>query len=404
MNNAALDAARSYWSVVVGAMLAQLFTTGFYSYSFSFLILPLQEGLGATRVEVMYAMTGSTLAAFVLAPGFGALVDRQSPRLLMSIATLVYASGMALLSLSRNIEVFIVVFALTMAVANNLLGILLINPMLSRCFTATRGRALGIAALGASLGGFLVPPAFLYFIEHYGWRGGLQGYALTLVLLLLPALFLTIRNAPRPEAGVQRRSVAGQGAVLRFGAILARREYWLVGTPVALVFCTITVVLANFTPYLVGAGLQQSDAGRLLIAAPVGSMVGKLLFGHVADRFDKKLLLQIALILMMGGVLLITLAPSRVAVLMAMLMLSTASGGTGPTWGALLPEVFGLASYGRVMGAMSPLITLTVTAGLAFAGVSFDATGSYEVMLYSFAGVLCVAVIMLGALDVRNLR
>lgn len=404
MNDATPDIARSYWPVVVGALLAQLFTTGFYSYSFSFLVLPLQEGLDATRAEVMYAMTASTLAAFVLAPAFGALVDRHSPRLLMSIATLVYASGLALLSWSPGIEVFIVVFALTMAVANNLLGILLINPMLSRCFTATRGRALGIAALGASFGGFLVPPAFLYLIEHHGWRGGLQGYALALVVLLLPVLFLTIRNAPRPEAGAQLGSVAGQGAVLRFAAILARREYWLIGTPVALVFCTITVILANFTPYLVGTGLQQSDAGRLLIAAPVGSMVGKLLFGHGADRFDRKLLLQIALILMIGGVLLITLAPSRIAVLGAMLMLSMASGGTGPTWGALLPEVFGLASYGRVMGAMSPLITLTVTAGLAFAGVSFDATGSYELMLYSFAGVLCVAVITLGTLDVRKPR
>ena len=404
MNDATPDITRSYWPVVAGALLAQLFAIGFYSYSFSFLVLPLQEGLDATRAEVMYAMTGSTLAAFVLAPGFGALVDRHSPRLLMAIATLVYAGGMALLSLSPGIEVFIVVFALTMAVANNLLGILLINPMLARCFTATRGRALGIAALGGSLGGFLVPPAFLYLIEHHGWRGGLQGYALVLVLLLLPVLFLTTRNAPRPEAGTRLGSVAGQGAVLRFGAILARREYWLIGIPVALIFCTITVVLANFTPYLVGAGLTQSDAGRLLIAAPVGSMVGKLLFGHGADRIDKKSLLQIALALMIGGVLLITLAPSRIAVLGAMLMLSMASGGTGPTWGALLPEVFGLASYGRVMGAMSPLITLTVTAGLAFAGVSFDATGGYEVMLYALAGVLCIAVIMLGTLAVRDPR
>ena len=79
MNDATPDIARSYWPVVVGALLAQLFTTGFYSYWFSFLVSPLQEGLDATRAEVMYAMTASTLAAFLLAPAFGALVDRHSP-------------------------------------------------------------------------------------------------------------------------------------------------------------------------------------------------------------------------------------------------------------------------------------------------------------------------------------
>ncbi len=392
--------APSRWPVVAGAMLAQMFTIGFYSYAFSFLVLPLQAEFGATRAEVMYAMTASTLAGFLLAPLLGTLVDRHPPRLLMCAATLVYAGGLWLLSASPGIGVFIAVFALTMALPNNLLGVLLINPLVSRCFVATRGRALGIAALGPSLGGFLAPPAFVYLLEQFGWRGGVQIYAAALLLVLLPVLWLAIRGVPRPDAQA-RPTTSGPGGGNGFAAILVRREYWLIGIPVGLSFCTIAGVLANFTPYLVSVGLPANDAAGLLIASPVGGVIGKLLFGHAADRFDKRKLLLSALLLMFGGVMLLALVPSRAGVLCAMLAIGMASGATSPTWGALLPQVFGLAAYGRVMGAMAPLITLLVTGGFALAGISFDATGSYLTMLWSFAAALAVGALLLAALDLR---
>ena len=404
MGNAGVSAAvgagfGSGWPMVGGALLAQLFMIGFYSYSFSFLVLPLQEEFDASRTQVMYSMTASTLVSFLIAPLAGVMVDRRSPRLLMAAGAVVYGGGLLALSLTGSIWAFVALFAVAMAVANNFLGPLLINPVLARRFEASRGRALGIAALGQSFGGFLVPPLFVFLLEQFGWRASLQCYGAAVLLGLLPALLLGVReaSAAAPVTGAAP-AVSDPPATQGFREILGCREYWLIGLPVGVLFCSISAVLANFSPYVVSAGLARSDAGTLLMAVPVAGIVGKLAFGYAADKLSKKLLLLVAVALMFAGMCLLALMPSYALIMLAIFCMGLASGATVPVWGALLPQVFGLASYGRVMGAMMPLTTVLVTAGFALSGLTFDATGSYVAMLALFAGMLVLAGVLLAML------
>jgi len=386
------------WPLVGGALLAQLFMVGFYSYSFSFLVLPLQEEFGASRTQVMHSMTASTLVSFLFSPLAGVMVDRRSPRLLMAAGALVYGGGLLALSLAGGIWTFVAVFAVCMAVANNLLGPLLVNPVLARRFEASRGRAMGIAALGQSIGGFLVPPLFVFLLEQFGWRATLQTYGAAVLLGLLPALLLGVRGVAAAGAAGGRGAGASGPAAQGFREILACREYWLIGLPVGVLFCVISAVLANFSPYVVSAGLAPGDAGTLLMAAPVAGIVGKLGFGYAADKLDKKLLLLFAVAMMLAGVCVLALQPSYAMIMLAVFCIGLASGATVPVWGALLPQVFGLASYGRVMGAMLPLTTIMVTGGFALSGVTFDATGSYVALLALFAAMLLLAGLLLAML------
>jgi MFS family permease len=393
------------WPMVGGALLAQLFMIGFYSYSFSFLVLPLQEEFDASRTQVMYSMTASTLVSFLISPLAGVMVDRRSPRLLMAAGALVYGGGLLALSLMGSIWAFVALFALIMAVANSFLGPLLINPVLARRFEASRGRALGIAALGQSIGGFLVPPLFVFLLEQFGWRVSLQCYGVAVLLGLLPVLLLSVRDvsAAVPVAS-GAPAVSGPAPTQGFREILLRREYWLIGVPVGVLFSVISAVLANFSPYVASAGLTRSDAGTLLMAVPVAGIVGKLAFGYAADKLSKKLLLLVAVALMFTGVCLLALMPSYALIMLAVFCLGLASGATVPVWGALLPQVFGLASYGRVMGAMMPLTTVLVTAGFAVSGLTFDATGSYVALLALFAVMLVLAGLLLALLRLPAAR
>ena len=391
--------------MVGGALLAQFFMVGFYSYSFSFLVLPLQEEFEASRTQVMYSMTASTLVSFLISPLAGVMVDRHPPRLLMAVGALVYGGGLLALSLLGGIWSFVALFAVAMAIANNFLGPLLINPVLARRFEASRGRALGIAALGQSIGGFLVPPLFVFLLEHFGWRAALQCLGAGVLFVLLPALLFSVRDMPASGAAAAGAPVANAPA-LGFGSILRSKEweYWLIGVPVGVLFCVISTVLANFSPYVLGHGFELADAGTLLMAAPVAGIIGKIGFGFAADRFSKKLLLLVAVALMFTGVCVLALLPTYWAIMAAIFCIGLASGATVPVWGALLPQVFGLQSFGRVMGAMMPLTTLLVTAGFAVSGFMHDATGSYVAMLALFAGMLALAGLLLAMLRLPAAR
>jgi MFS family permease len=145
------------WLIVTGVFVAQLFTLGFFTYAFGLLVVPVQAEFGASRSEVMASMTGAGIVGLFIAPIVGTLVDRWSVRGLMIIGSLVFTAALLLLSLSRSVVDFVLVFALLISVANMLLGPVTCSAVVSRWFTTSRGKALGVAAIGASVGGMLVP-------------------------------------------------------------------------------------------------------------------------------------------------------------------------------------------------------------------------------------------------------
>ena len=65
-----------------------------------------------------------------------------------------------------------------------------------------------------------------------------------------------------------------------------------------------------------------------------------------------------------------------------------------------MAQVFGLASYGRAMGLMGPVITLCVMPGYAVIGRMYDSLGSYSASLYLFAVIVGFAAVLLLALRV----
>jgi MFS family permease len=92
-------------------------------------------------------------------------------------------------------------------------------------------------------------------------------------------------------------------------------------------------------------------------------LIGKLLFGYAADRINLKYGLWAAISLAAIGVAILASEPSYPVMLVAALFLGLATGGMLPVWGAMIAVVFGMKSYGRAMGAMMPVIALSVMPG-----------------------------------------
>ena len=66
-----------------------------------------------------------------------------------------------------------------------------------------------------------------------------------------------------------------------------------------------------------------------------------------------------------------------------------------PVWGAMMAQVFGIASYGRAMGLMGPVITLCILPSYPVVGRLFDASGSYVSSLYLASAAVIVSALLL---------
>ena len=107
-----------------------------------------------------------------------------------------------------------------------------------------------------------------------------------------------------------------------------------------------------------------------------------------ADKFSLKAALWVAQGLVASAFLVLATEPEYLWMLVGSALLGLAAGGMLPVWGALMAKVFGLASFGRAMGLMGPIITLCVMPGFAIIGRMYDELGTYSNSLVLFC--LCL--------------
>ncbi|BCB88596.1 hypothetical protein Psuf_059090 [Phytohabitans suffuscus] len=158
-----------------------------------------------------------------------------------------------------------------------------------------QGFAFGVkqAAVPATalLAGLAVPAV----LEPFGWR---WVWALAAAFALLATLAVPLRN----NRTTTRRVTVHPPSDARFRPLI-----WLAAT-----FAFGSVAVVSVTTFLVLAavdqGMTEGTAGVLFAVSSVVGIVGRLLFGRLADRTDRDLLLVLALLQVLGAGVFVLLA------------------------------------------------------------------------------------------------
>jgi MFS family permease len=394
------------WWIVGSVFVVQLFMVGFYSYGYPLIIVPVKEEFGASDKQIGLVMSLGTIVGLVAPPLVGPLVDRWSARGLMLIGASFLVIGLGTLSLTRDILQFVVAFALLMGTANVLLGPMTGSTLVSRWFTTSRGRALGIAATGTSIGGMLLPRLIDFALTSWGWRSTLQGLAVAIAVVVVPLLLFVLRDRPS-QMGLEPEGAAPPSAseieaglglaeeVWSTGQILRSRSFWLIGGCLGLLFMSYMTVLSILGLYVRGLGLDVSLVTTLVTWIALFGFLGKIVFGYAADRIGLRPGLWMALGLAGSGIALLSLEPGPLWIQVAAVLMGFAAGGMLPVWGAMVAAAFGMKSYGRVMGLMTSLIGGLMMPGFVIAGAISDATGGFVLALWLFTALIVLSALML---------
>lgn len=394
------------WWIVGTHFVVQLFVTGFFVYSLPLLFPPViaEFSTDATTVNLLPSIA-SGLGLFI-APLAGPLVDRWSARGLMLIGLGCLLAGLLAMSVAGSIWQLVVTGALMFGVANILLGPMTGSAVIARWFTASRGRALGVAAIGTSIGGMLVPMGLGAAIVSVGWRGGLQAIALLVALIGFPLLIFRFWNHPSDVDAEPEPSPGGAGAGSNVGAmatnrdILTRPAFWLFASSMGFFLATYTAAVTNIGQFYADLALPVEDAPGVMFVIATFGIVGKLSFGYLADRIPLKAGLLAAIAATACAFCLFATEPGYGVLLLGAAALGLASGGILPVWNAMVPAIFGVQNFGRAMGWMSPVIGVLVTPSYVLVGMVRDSTGSYVLAFQGFLGVLLIAALLLVPLRV----
>ena len=178
--------------IVSAASLIMLLTWGAV-YSFGVFFKPMIAELGWTRA----ATSGAYSLIFVLAGCLGILggrlSDRFGPRILVTVCSLLIASGYLLLSQVSELWHFYLFYGLVMAFGRIMIAMTPHTAIISNWFVKKRGTAMGLAAAGIGIGSILMVPLVQFGISHFGWR---YGCTLMACLILLVQHFIRHKRQP----------------------------------------------------------------------------------------------------------------------------------------------------------------------------------------------------------------
>lgn len=142
-------------------------------------------------------------------------------------------------------------------------------------FVTGAGLAIGIAAAGQAMGQGLVPFTGAFLVEALGWRNAMLVQGLATVAILLPlAAFLRDPPVPREQAALSDQTPSGLPNSLITG--------WMALAVVGCCTC-MAVPLMHLVPLIQDRGFSAPSAGSVVFVMLTVAIVGRVVFGRLAD-------------------------------------------------------------------------------------------------------------------------
>ncbi len=366
---------RALWILVGCACGISLITFGVRSI-FGLFVDPVIETHGWSREVFALAIALQNLVWGLTQPFAGALVDRYGPIRVLVTGGLLYAAGVASMTVSTSpVELHLSAGVLVGLGMGGASFVTVLGALGRLVPAARRAWALGNATAAGSFGQFVFAPLGQAFISGYGWQQAallLSGF-----VALVMVLALGVRGTPAPAVQEDGASVLSLGQTLHHAFRHPSYVYLLLGFSVCgfqLAFITI-----HLPPYLLDQGVSSTVAGWAIGAIGLANVLGAYAAGTLGNVFSNRGLLcgiYFARALTIALFLLLPISTGSVlsfAAIMGLLWLSTV-----PLTSGLVALMFGT----RFMGTLFGLVFLSHQVGSFFGvwlgGLLFDMTASYD--------------------------
>ena len=360
-------------------------------YSYSVILVALLAEFGWSRSVLAGAFSVFTLVHGGVNPVIGALCARFRPLRVM-------AAGGAAMGLALFADSFIATpaqlylgFGVATALAVAAAGWVPALVHVQREFQDRLGLAIGIVSSGVGVGMMLVVPLAQLLIDAFGWRWAFRALGLISVLWIVPAS-LWLMRAPRWENRGQKnrgqtpvrqnQEKSGSDPTLR--EAMRTEPFWLL---VAAFFfgnvCSQTLHVHQVA-YLVDHGLAAIVAASVVGVVGLASIVAKTGGGWLSDRVERELVFVAGIaILVASAFALLAIgetagaAPTRWAAYGYAVLLGVGYSATASLIPAMVSDRFSGPHFGAIVGAGLIGSAAGSALGPWFAGVLYDATGSY---------------------------
>tara|TARA_R110002124_G_scaffold85382_1_gene221579 strand:- start:4237 stop:5448 length:1212 start_codon:yes stop_codon:yes gene_type:complete len=315
------------------------------------------------------AATMASAAVMIFA---GGLTDRVRVRVLGPAVILGLALAVLGMSLAQGVWMLaLAVFGLRLF-GQGMIGHTAMVAM-SRWFVATRGRAVGIAGLGYSVGEALLPLGFVALMAVFGWRELWVGVALGLVLVS-PVLFLALGQERTPQSFAQSQSASGmQGRHWTRAEVMKSRFFWLMVPSLLGPSAWGTAFFFHQVHIAEVKGWAHAVIVAMFPVFTIVAVVFLQIAGWVVDRYGSARLMPLFMLPSAAGFIVFALAQSPWWGVLGMALMGASVGMNGTLGSTIWAEAFGTRHLGAIRAMTTAGMVLGSAIGPGLTGVIIDA-------------------------------
>ncbi len=367
-----------------------------------FVVLEKQFGWSRTQLTIAFSLT--RVEGSIMGPVSGYLVDKLGSRTMVAWGMTIAGGGFLLLAVTNSLWQLYLAFVV-MSMGTGLGSWLPMMTAINNWFSRRRAIGMAVAMEGFLIGGVILVPVLVWAIDpdipgRPGWRWTAAAIGIFLMAVAVPLSRLVRNNpeeygqqpdgqAPEPVPAEHEESTAGAGEPsYTWQEAVRTQAFWLISIGHACSSIIIVTMMVHLGPMLDDRGFSLQTVGWVVATYTAVAAVFTLIGGYVGDRIPIRWAIFAFSAIQSVAVAVLVVGESQAMAFLFGVLLGVGFGGRGPMTTAIRGIYFGRKAFASITGiSMIPMNVLLLASPL-FAGIMFDATGTYTV---SFAVVSVVS-------------
>ena len=368
-------------------------------HNFGLYLQPMTLDLGIGREVFAFAIASQNLVWGLAQPFTGMIADKYGSARVLIAGALLYALGLALMSVSTTSWELNLSGGLLIGVALGCTGFSIVFGVVGRSVSAEkRTAALGVIGAAGSFGQFVMLPYGQSLISAIGWQQAMLILALT-VLMIVPLSTALVEDKKAQARRFHRQSIP---EALR--EAFTHRGYVLLCLGFSVCGFQVSFISVHFPAYLIDERMTAETGMTALALIGLFNIFGSYTWGWLGGHYAKKYLLSaLYFTRALAIAAFITLPLSPLSVYLFAATIGFLWLGTVPLTNALIAQVFGVQYLATLGGSAFLFHQVGSFVGIWVAGYLFDATGSYGLMWHMTIGTGVLAALLNLPIDEREL-
>ncbi len=350
------------------------------------------------------SLTFTLTMIFFCLGGFsgGHLQKKFKPRTLLWITALCMLAGFFVSSRAATVLPLYLGFGALSGFASGLAYNIVMSTV-GRWFPDRQGLISGLLLMGFGMGSFVVGKIYTIFTPSDGsevWRISFLVMGAIIFVIVAAASFFLV-NPPEEWLAPDAKSVKKQVqsyAEMTTVQMIKTSAFWLFFVWSILMTGAALIVISQGTPIALQA-CPGTDMGKIATVVGLISIfngLGRIVFGLLFDKIGRFWEMLIGGVLFIVAIILVLLAVnshSMFLLVISYIMTGFAYGVVPTTNSAFASLFFGMKNY-PVNYSIINMVLLPASFGSTVAGLLYDSTGSYFVILYVTLGMIVISCVL----------